>query len=31
VKPISNTAVTEANAVGTKIWLRNMIMGDLNL
>jgi hypothetical protein len=27
VRPISNTAVTEASEIGTKTWLRNVIMG----
>jgi hypothetical protein len=27
VKPISNTAATEASAVGKKTWLMNMVIG----
>jgi hypothetical protein len=27
VRPIRNTAVTEATEIGTKTWFRNVIMG----
>jgi hypothetical protein len=28
VRPISSTAATEASEIGTKTWLRNVIMGS---